>query len=195
MKPQIDHFGVLAPSYERFIRPRVPEKLIALLDLPADGVVLDAGGGTGRIAQFLRDIAGQVLVADESMEMLREASKKTGITTICSHAEQLPFPSNFFDRILMVDAFHHVADQSATAQELWRILKPNGRIVVEEPDVRSFAVKLIAIGEKLALMRSHFLSPLQIGTLFGHHGAHIRIASAGATAWIVVEKEAQAVPA
>ncbi len=191
MKPPFDHFAILAPIYERFIPPQSPDRLMALLDLPEGGLVLDAGGGTGRVAQFLRDRAGQVVVADESMEMMMEAGKKTGITAVCSHAEQLPFPSNIFDRVLMVDAFHHVADQSATVQELWRILKPGGRIVVEEPDVRSFMVKLIALGERLALMRSHFLSPLQIGTLFGNRGAHVRIANDGATAWIVVEKEAQ----
>jgi ubiquinone/menaquinone biosynthesis C-methylase UbiE len=193
LKPHLDHFGILAPSYERFIQPRIPERLMALLDLPADGVVLDAGGGTGRVAQFLRGISTHVLVADESREMLREASKKTGISPVCSHAEQLPFPSNFFDRILMVDALHHVADQRTTVKELWRVLKPGGRIVVEEPDARSFLVKLVALGEKAALMRSHFLSPLQIGTLFRYHGAHVQIASHGTTAWIVVEKEAQTI--
>ncbi len=195
MKPPFDHFAILAPIYERFIPPQFPERLLALLDLSEGGLVLDAGGGTGRVAQFLRDTAGKVVVADESIEMMREASKKIGISPVCSHAEQLPFPSNFFDRVLMVDAFHHVGDQRAMVRELWRILKPGGRIIVEEPDVRFFTVKLMALGERLALMRSHFLSPVQIGTLFGNHGTHVRIAHDGATAWIVVEKEGQFIAA
>ncbi len=57
----------------------------------------------------------------------------------------------------MVNALHHVCNQQETVNELWRTLQPGGRIVIEEPDVRTFAVKLFALGEKLALMRSHFL--------------------------------------
>ena len=59
----------------------------------------------------------------------------------------------------MVDALHHVIHQGQTAREMYRVLKPGGRIVIEEPDIRKFGVKLIAVAEKLLLMRSHFLSP------------------------------------
>jgi demethylmenaquinone methyltransferase/2-methoxy-6-polyprenyl-1,4-benzoquinol methylase len=86
----------------------------------------------------------------------------------------------------MVDAFHHVVDQAATAFEMLRVLNPGGLLVIEEPDIRTFGVKLIAVAEKLLMMRSHFLSPEQIASLFPH--ANTRIFTQGATAWIVVKK-------
>lgn len=150
--------------------------------------MLDAGGGTGRVAQFLRDRAAMVYVADQSLQMLREAQKKEGLQPVCSDTERMPFLNGSFDRIIMVDALHHVADQAATAEELWRILKPGGRIVIEEPDIRSFGVKLIALAEKLALMRSHFLAPLQIDGLFGSPDARVQVEDGGSTTWIVIEK-------
>ena len=162
---------------------------MALVNLPADGIALDAGGGTGRVAQHLRGKVAQVLVADPSFEMLKEAHKKDGLQPVCSHAENTPFADNCFDCIIMVDALHHVADQVNTAEELWRILKPGGRMVIEEPDVRSLQVKLIAFAEKLALMRSHFLSPPQIASLFRSPNARVRVEANGPTAWIIVEKE------
>ncbi len=56
----------------------------------------------------------------------------------------------------MMDALHHMSFQKQAIGELWRVLKPGGRIVIIEPDIRRFVVKLIAIGEKIILMESHF---------------------------------------
>jgi ubiquinone/menaquinone biosynthesis C-methylase UbiE len=187
--PLFNHFDFVAPFYESFIPPRIPEKLLALADLPVDGVVLDAGGGTGRIAQFLHGKTAQVVVADQSFKMLQEARKKVGLRPICSLTERMPFRDIAFARIIMVDALHHVDDQFQTAEELWRILAPGGRIVIEEPDISSFRIRLVAIAEKLALMRSHFLSPPHIANLFHFPNARVRIKKEGTNAWITVEKE------
>jgi len=188
LKLNIDHFGFLAASYERLITVSPPEKMIDLLDLPEKGVLLDAGGGTGRVSQFLMEKSNFTVVADPSIRMLRQAIKKDGLRPVCSQAEQIPFSSEKFDRVIMVDALHHVADQTRVAAEFWRVLKPGGRIVIEEPDIRSFGVKLIAVGEKILLMRSHFLSPAQIAELFPAADARVRIESEDATAWIVIDK-------
>jgi len=185
---KLDHFGLLAPFYERFIPPAYPARLIELAELPESGLVLDAGGGTGRVAQHLAGPQRQVLVADESLKMLGQASQKPSLWALGAHTEAAPFPDACFDRILMVDALHHVASQAVTAREFWRILKPGGRIVIEEPDRRAFSVKLIAAAEKLALMRSHFLTPQQIASLFPFPGAAPRIETASATAWVIVDK-------
>jgi ubiquinone/menaquinone biosynthesis C-methylase UbiE len=188
LKLPIDHFSALAPFYEFFIHPGIPEKILTLADIPDNGTILDAGGGTGRVAQFLRGRAGLIVIADESFKMLREAGNKGGLTPICSHTEGLPFVNHSFERIIMVDAFHHVADQAGTINELWRVLKPGGRIVIEEPDVRSFGVKLLAVAEKAAFMRSHFLSPPQITSLFNYSNARTFIETVDSAAWIIVDK-------
>jgi ubiquinone/menaquinone biosynthesis C-methylase UbiE len=186
--PDFDHFGFLAPFYERVIKPRVNDPLHNIAGLPVKGSLLDAGGGTGRIAQTLVGMAGEIVVADLSLKMLREAAKKNSLDVVNSHSERLPFPDRVFERILMVDALHHVCDQKQTAQELFRVLAPGGRIVIEEPDLRHWAVKLIAVIEKLALMRSHFLSPPRIAKLFQPYAAQVEIVNIGANAYVVVDK-------
>jgi len=183
-----DHFGFLAPYYEKFIQPKDPQEIREFGRLPTSGALLDAGGGTGRIAQALRGQAGMIVVADLSYKMLEQAQYKDGLGLTCNHSERLPFPSATFERVIMVDALHHVIDQHQTAGELWRVLKPGGRLVIEEPDIRVWSVKLIAVFEKLALMRSHFLSPPQIAALFPHQQAKISVETKGYNAWVVVEK-------
>jgi demethylmenaquinone methyltransferase/2-methoxy-6-polyprenyl-1,4-benzoquinol methylase len=186
--PVFDHFGLLAPLYETFISPKDPQEMWALADLPVSGALLDAGGGTGRVAQFMVGKANPVVVVDISRKMLTEARQKDSLHPVCSYTESLPFPDKSFARIIMVDAFHHVCNQRQTAAELWRVLQPGGRIVIEEPDVRTFAVKLIALAEKLALMRSHFLSPPRIANLFISPDARVRVETGKFNAWVIVEK-------
>ncbi len=186
--PILDHFGLLAPFYDRAIKPAFPQKLISLLDLPADGLVLDAGGGTGRIAQFLTGKIKSIVIADSSLEMLQQAAQKNCCSLVCSNTESLPFPDELFTRILMVDALHHVINHQKTIDELWRLLKPGGRLVIEEMDFNQPLVKLVAMAEKIALMRSHFLSPQAIAGLFAEFGGEIRIERSDRNAWIIVDK-------
>ena len=110
------HFDALAPLYDRLIGPPDPTHLRALLDLPTTGWVLDAGGGTGRVAAQLRALAGNLVLLDRSQPMLRRAQGK-GLWPIQSDVAHLPFPDACFDRVVVVDALHHFADQQATIGE------------------------------------------------------------------------------
>jgi demethylmenaquinone methyltransferase/2-methoxy-6-polyprenyl-1,4-benzoquinol methylase len=180
------HFDLLARLYDRVIPFTRLDQMLRMLDLPHSGSLLDAGGGTGRVAEALRPHVGWVVVADVSYEMLGQARQKD-LSTASASTEALPFPDATFDRVLMVDALHHVSNQAETVHELYRVLKVGGRLVIEEPDVRRFAVKLIAVAEKLVLMRSHFLAPPEIACLFPT-GAKVRIESEDNTAWVIAEK-------
>jgi len=190
--PIFDHFEIIAPFYERLIPLREPEQIIELLQPPFNGPLLDAGGGTGRVSQVLKKITPQIVVADLSEGMLHQALHQHGLETVCSHTEKLPFPDQTFSRVIMVDALHHVCNHEQTAAEMWRVLKPRGRIIVEEPDVRLFSVKFVALFEKLAMMRSHFISPPRIAALFSDPGAVKKIEQESFNAWVIVDKDGTA---
>lgn len=181
-----DHFGAIAPIYARSAYSSL-EKMREVAALPVNGRLLDIGGGTGRVASALLQDVDEVLVADISMGMLKQTDPTT-LKPVCSYSESLPFPNDFFERVIMVDAFHHVVDQPSTAREMFRVLKPGGRIIVEEPDITVFVVKLIALAEKLLLMRSHFLTPNQITNLFSVDSRKINIHLEEGSCWVVISK-------
>lgn len=180
----LDHFDVIAPIYARVTYSSL-DKMRELAGLPINGRLLDLGGGTGRVSSALLKDVDEVVIADVSMGMLRQTDR-SALKPVCSYSEILPFADNFFDRVIMVDALHHVIDQQASTNEMLRVLKPGGRIIIEEPDINTFAVKLIALAEKLLLMRSHFLSPLQIASLFPVGSTNIE--AKDSSAWVVISK-------
>jgi ubiquinone/menaquinone biosynthesis C-methylase UbiE len=186
--PLFDHFQILAPFYDRVIRADDVDDLIQVAGLPTTGVLLDAAGGTARVSNALRRQVDKVVVVDLSSNMLRQARKKGMSETVCSCTEQLPFSEGYFDRIIMVDALHHVYDQKLTAIDLWRVLKTGGRLVIEEPDIGDLRVKIVAFMERLALMRSRFLPPEEIADLFNFPEAKVSLKRQDYNAWIVVRK-------
>jgi demethylmenaquinone methyltransferase/2-methoxy-6-polyprenyl-1,4-benzoquinol methylase len=183
-----DHFNMLAPIYERLIPPSDSELLRTLLELSSEHALLDAAGGTGRVSGSLAASARRVVVCDASANMLRQARKK-GLETVQTDLECLPFADASFDRILLVDAFHHVRDPRVALCELLRVLKPDGRLLIEEPDVRRLPVKGVALLEKLFLMRSHFKSPeVMMKMISGVGGSPTLAREDRFRAWIVVIK-------
>jgi demethylmenaquinone methyltransferase/2-methoxy-6-polyprenyl-1,4-benzoquinol methylase len=186
--PILDHFSLMAPYYDRWFKSTKPDKLTSLMDLPVSGPVLDAGGGTGRVSQLLQGLASSFVVGDESLGMLKQALLKDALMPVCTRTERLPFPDGLFDRIVMVDALHHVINSRQTAEELWRVLKSGGKIVIEEPDIRKFAIKLVSLAEKIALMRSHFLPADVISHLFPQPQAKTRVEHDNHTVWVVIDK-------
>ncbi len=183
----LDHFKILAPIYDRYVKFSDREFLIQFLTPLARGRFLDAGGGTGRVSALVHTDFSQVVVADLSIQMLTGARSR-GIESACSSIERLPFPDGSFDRILIMDAMHHIKNQKAAIFELWRILVPGGRLLIVEPDIRTLPVKLIALLEMVALMGSHFLNPDQLTTLLSGTGARSRITLHKNAAWILFEK-------
>ena len=174
-----NHFDVIAPFYDRVIHKLDLKRLTDLLKLPARGFMLDAGGGTGRVSSRLQSMIDEIVVCDLSLSMLRQAKNKGRLLTVQTHVEKLPFPNESFERILVVDALHHFCNQRESIQELLRVLKTGGCLVIEEPNIDNFIIKLVALAEKLALMRSCFNSSDELVDMIKDQGFNARVESDG----------------
>ncbi len=182
-----DHFDFLAPWYDRFISSP-PDDLMVSMVGGGHARLLDVGCGTGRVSRRLEASARRIVLADPSLKMLRHARQGHRFGRVGATAEHLPFPEGCFDCVLMVDALHHVRHQGQSLEQMWRLVSPGGRLLVEEPDIRRFAVKMIALGEKLAFMHSHFLTGEQVAGRLRDLGAQPRIERKDHTVWVIADK-------
>lgn len=156
-----DDFRWIAKIYDRIIKPKDDiswQRYIC--NLRSNHLLLDVGGGTGRVAESLDACFDKIIIYDVSLPMLEETKKKNKkISCICGKVEQMALEKNKFDAIIMVDTLHHVENHKKAIQSILDILNSGGIFILEEPDIRRFPVKIIAIMEKLLFMRSHFLPP------------------------------------
>lgn len=185
----VDLFGLIAPLYDGVMRTPNAEMLYSLARMEDTTRLLDVGGGTGRVSQHLRASAPEAWVLDLSWGMLRQVKGKPALIPCQGQAEALPFSDGQFSTIIAVDSFHHFHRHGPAARELVRVLAPGGVLVVEEPDIRRFPVKLVALGERLMLMRSHFYAPAEVMAFFAGRDLTLTLHERGANFWVVVEKQ------
>ena len=96
--------------------------------------VLETGCGIGMYtSQIRRRYTDTVDGFDIELERVAEAQDETPHAIVAA-AENLPYPSNWFDTILSTDVLEHVQDDRVAAGEIVRVLKPGGRAVIFVPN-------------------------------------------------------------
>ena len=101
--------------------------------LPARGIVLDAGCGTGQISLPLAGLGYAVCGVDVSADMLRVARAKRPpdgqAHYIVADVRSLPLRDDCVDAVVVSKLFQHVHDWERACRELLRALQPGGCIV------------------------------------------------------------------
>ena len=108
--------------------------------------ILDLGCGTGEELQQILELrrGTRVVGMDSSEKMLRGArarlsryvNRGTAKLVAGDAGERLPFPSSSFNAVFSAELMECLptAKQSQLLREIWRLLKPGGRVLVEHTD-------------------------------------------------------------
>ena len=122
-------------STMNFLQP-MGDAIISFLQIHANDVVLDIASGTGEPGLTIAGLAphGRVTGFDIAENMLKTAKEKAGELNISNFAVQqgdaceMPFQNNMFDKISCRMGFMFFPDMQMAANEMFRVLKPGGRM-------------------------------------------------------------------
>lgn len=110
-------------------------RLQELLDPRRDGRYLDVGAGTGHDARSIVERTSATVVAlDHSRTMITEAVSHGLRTSVVGDALCLPFAGSSFDGCWADRLFQHLGHPDPALDEIVRVTRPGGRIVVADPD-------------------------------------------------------------
>lgn len=166
-------FDWMAPVYDAMSMEREWERLQAVLQPGVGGFMLDLGGGTGAVAGQLteRFPGDRWIVLDRNRSMVREGrAARPAVAFALGDGLTLPFPADTFERVFMGDAFHHVARHADLLDEIRRVLRPSGSLVLEEFDPSRLAGRLLWWTETLTGMGSRFFRPDELRSLLEENG-------------------------
>jgi SAM-dependent methyltransferase len=100
---------------------------------------LDIGGDNGVVSYLLRQKGGTWHSADmaETVEAIREI---VGQNVHPLEGASLPFPDKHFDLVVVIDYLEHIHDDHLFVEEVFRVLKPGGELILNVPHAKRGAV-------------------------------------------------------
>jgi SAM-dependent methyltransferase len=129
-----DLYRGTARYYDRYRRPypqAMIDDLIRQADVPGPGRLLDLACGTGQLAFALRRWFAEVWAVDQEPDMVAFVAAKAAaagagdIRPVVSRAESLDAEPDYFDLVVIGNAFHRL-DRDLVAGRVLRWLKPGG---------------------------------------------------------------------
>ena len=114
-----------------------PDKIISEAGVKTGYIVADIGCGTGfftiPLARYVGE-SGKVYALDTSPPMIRELRKRVKnlkqVKPILSGENKFLLKESILDFALLVNMIHELENWRLFLKEVWRVLKPGGRICV-----------------------------------------------------------------
>ena len=120
----------------------------ALRDVAAPACVLDVGCGDGTAAGLAaqHNPGHRMIGLDWSAGSLRRA-RRLGLTAVQAGIDGVPVASGAVDVVIMSELIEHLVDTDAALEEVLRVLKPGGSLLLSTPNLAAWYNRgLVALG-------------------------------------------------
>ncbi len=118
------------------------KRVLKLIIDESPNSVLDIGCSEGGISSFLVDGKRKIYGIDISAEKIDKASAKGIIVKAGDVSKGLPYDDNSFDIVLAAEIIEHLIDTDYFLEEIYRVLKENGKLVITTPNLANLENRL-----------------------------------------------------
>lgn len=123
-------------------------KMLRNLGVKDNSVILEVGSGPGFYSKILLDNfkESEIIALDVDEKLLNHASNmlkdeyKNRITFINDDIANSSMPNDYFDIIIARFVFQHLTDPVKALREIYRILKPGGKVIIVDVDSELWGV-------------------------------------------------------
>lgn len=124
---------VLANPFKYSVGTRVRDNIFKRMLQPGCGDrILDAGCGMGYFTDMLNNGAYCIGV-DLDRDCIHHCQQYMKGAYLSCDLHELPFPDNYFDKVLCTEVLEHIKDNGKVLDELHRVIKPGGIMVASVP--------------------------------------------------------------
>lgn len=106
---------------------------------------LDVGSDNGIISYMLRKNGGDWKSADLDSSTVESIRKLVHTEVYQIDGNRTPFKANEFDRVAIVDFLEHIPNDEKFITELYRIIKPDGVLVINVPNIKDGILKKVRV--------------------------------------------------
>lgn len=144
----------------------------------APGRMLDLGCGSGWFMREMRDKGWDVYGVEINSSASELGRKKAALNIFAGTLQQAGFPSDFFDYVRANHSFEHIACPGKTLDEIHRVLKPGGRLLIGVPNAAGLNARIFrqywwylgapvhpftySVGTLSRLLRKHHFEHLKV---------------------------------
>lgn len=173
---QQDFFSELIHVFDPPLPKGVPErlkKIVASGKIDRGDVVLDVGTGTGILVPLIQQYEPEtIFVCDLSEVMLAHLKKQYPYANIIvSDVRDLTLPDESVDVVFMNACYPNIVDKQRSFQNISRMTKQAGRMVISHPMGKSF---IDTLKEKSPFPLDDFPEKSEAKTLLGPYGFDIQ---------------------
>jgi len=121
--------------------------------------VLDVGCYNGFLSKKILDKGNEVFGLDIAKEALKKASLLGIKTKQADLEDKFPFSSGFFDVVVAAEIIEHLKDTDSFLKEIYRVLKPEGYLVLSTSNLVSFGRRIMYLLGKDGYHEASFSYP------------------------------------
>jgi SAM-dependent methyltransferase len=111
-------------------------------EFPAPGRMLDLGCGSGWFMRAMRDQGWEALGVEISSAAAELGRRACGLDIFAGTLRQANFPAGYFDYIRSNHSFEHITCPGETLDEIHRILRSDGKVLIGVPNVASLNARV-----------------------------------------------------